>query len=426
MDKPRSILYGNVMLSLSDALDFGHHEISKHHQRTAYIAWEIARALNISHDIIKDLFVAALLHDVGALSVEEKMDVCCFNLADLESHCISGELLIKTIPQHERIADIVRFHHTECQDRDQTVDKETAQAAQILFLADFIECLIKRGKYILHQQEFIIKKIKELVPASVCSEIVEAFLSFSEREGFWLNLTSPSLYSILNKQGPLKQMVLDIDAVEIVSKFFRDAVDYKTPYTATHTAGVSACAEVLSRLHGFTDYQIQEMKIAANLHDIGKMAIPNSILEKPGRLDKNELALMVSHPYYSHYIISTIAGLEHLAQPAGNHHEKLDGTGYPFHCRGKELSLKSRIMAIADIYAAMTEDRPYRVGRTKEKILGIMGLMAASDAVDKEIVGLFGDHFDEINDYVLQMQKEARDFYEEHLRPYYRGNAPVL
>ena len=425
MGRNRSVSYSNLLLSLSDAIDLANSEISKHQQRTAYIAWETAKSARLNEELIKDLFIAALFHDVGALTVEEKTALHKFETADLEKHCIRGEILLQTIPQHERIASIVRFHHTEWQNCDEPIDKDYVTAAQILYLADYLERLIDRDICILHQKDTLIRKIKELSVDHVYPDIIDMFLSISDKEEFWLDLTSPRLYSILNNQGPLGKLIVDYDAIEILSKFCRDLIDYKSPYTATHSAGVSACAEVLSRLMGLTDQDIQEMRIAANFHDIGKTAIPNSILEKPGKLTDNEQALVACHAYYSHYIISTIGGLGHIAERAAFHHERLDGSGYPFHCYEMNMSTGARIMAVADIYTALAEDRPYRAGMPQDKMIGIMRLMAASNAIDKNIVGLLADNFKAVNEHVSQSQLDARDFYEYHLKPYYGNTAPA-
>jgi len=367
MGSNKSVGYGNLLLSLSDAIDMANTEISKHQQRTAYIAWETAKAAQLNVELIKDLFIAALFHDVGALSVEEK----------------------------------------------------TA-----LHLADYLERLIDRNVFILHQKEVLIRKIKELSVEFVYPDIIDSFLSISDKEEFWLDLTSPRLYSILNNQGPLSDLIIDYDAIEIMSKFCRDFIDYKSPYTATHSSGVSACAEILSRLMGLADQDIQEMRIAANLHDIGKTAIPNSILDKPGKLADNEHAFITGHAYYSHYIIGTIGGLGHIAEQAAFHHERLDGSGYPFHCYEMNIPTGARIMAVADIYTALTEDRPHRSGIPQTNIVGVMRLMAASNAIDKNIVELLADNFKIINEHVSQSQLNARNFYEYHLNPYYGSAVP--
>ncbi|WDU84594.1 HD-GYP domain-containing protein [Caloramator sp. Dgby_cultured_2] len=115
--------------------------------------------------------------------------------------------------------------------------------------------------------------------------------------------------------------------------------------------------------------------MAALLHDAGKLAIPNSILNKNGALDSREINIIKSHTYYTRLILSRVKGLEDITNWAANHHEKLDGSGYPLGLDKEGLSLEERIMAVCDIYEALTADRPYRKGLQKDKAISIIQSM---------------------------------------------------
>ena len=121
---------------------------------------------------------------------------------------------------------------------------------------------------------------------------------------------------------------------------------------------MAAAAKLISQLHGFTRNEVKLMEIAGNLHDIGKMAVPNRILEKPGKLDDDEMAVMKAHTYNSYEVINSIDGMQQIAEWAAFHHEKLDGSGYPFHRDRDSLNLGARIMSVADVFTALTEERP--------------------------------------------------------------------
>jgi len=155
------------------------------------------------------------------------------------------------------------------------------------------------------------------------------------------------------------------------------------------------------------------MEVAGNLHDIGKLAIPNSILDKPGKLTKKEMAVMKSHTYYTYFVINTIGGLQQIAEWAAYHHERLDGSGYLFHCMAGELSTGARILMVADIFTALTEDRPYRKGMSKEGIVQILRELSDGCFLDTRIVNLLLENFDEISSYVTEKQAAAREFYEK-------------
>jgi HD-GYP domain-containing protein (c-di-GMP phosphodiesterase class II) len=111
---------------------------------------------------------------------------------------------------------------------------------------------------------------------------------------------------------------------------------------------------------------------AALLHDIGKLRVPNSILDKPGKLDAEEWRVVQEHPRLTREILSRVGPFDQLAAIAGAHHEKLDGSGYPDRLTADRLSLEARIIAVADVYGALTEDRPYRPGMKVEQALEII------------------------------------------------------
>lgn len=123
---------------------------------------------------------------------------------------------------------------------------------------------------------------------------------------------------------------------------------------------------------GFDEETAQKMYLAGALHDIGKVAVGNEILEKPGRLTDEEFAVMKHHAAYTYQILSDIEDFNELRDWAAFHHERLDGTGYPFRKTAPELNTQERIMACVDIYQALTESRPYKPGMSHEKACAIL------------------------------------------------------
>lgn len=137
---------------------------------------------------------------------------------------------------------------------------------------------------------------------------------------------------------------------------------------------------------GFDEETAQKMYLAGALHDIGKVAIGNEILEKPGRLTDDEFATMKHHAAYTYYILSEIDDFDELRDWAAFHHERLDGSGYPFGKKASELNTQERIMACVDIYQALTEDRPYKKGMSHEKSCEILKDMADKGWLDTYVV----------------------------------------
>lgn len=412
MQRLVTVNLGNLVLSLSDAMDLASPLLSQHQQRTAFVVWQMGKAAGLSEERLERTFIAALLHDIGAFSLEEKISLRNSEVENPENHCIRGEVLLDNVPWLKDTSKIVRFHHKEWRDWSESIDNPVVLESQILCLGDYLERQINRSQYILHQHEDIISKISSRSGAYFHPHVVDLLSTVSGREEFWLDLVSPRLYSLLLNNGPFRKTEIDLSNIYSISELFRNIIDFRSRFTSTHSSGVAAAASTLSRMFGLTEMETKLMEVAGNLHDIGKLAIPNSILDKPGKLTKEEMAVMKSHTYYTYSIINTIGGIRQIAEWAAYHHEKLDGSGYPFHCKADDLSTCSRIMMVADIFTALAEDRPYRKGMSREGIIQILKQFSDREILDTKIITLLFDNYNEIYSYVAERQSIARDFYE--------------
>lgn len=173
-----------------------------------------------------------------------------------------------------------------------------------------------------------------------------------------------------------------------------------------HSAGVAASARAIASISGMTGDECKEITIAGYLHDIGKLRVPNSILDKPGKLSEEEFNIIKEHPYYTRWILKDIEGFEQIANWAGYHHEKLNGKGYPFHFGADWLDKGSRILAVADIFSAITEVRPYRTGMNREQAMSVMWSDVENGTLDRDLVQLLEDHYEEIDS---ERERESRD-----------------
>lgn len=413
MQRNITVNLGNLVLSLSDAMDLASPLLIKHQQITAFVVWAMGKAARFSSERLGKIFIAALLHDIGAFSLEEKTSLRNFEVENLEEHCIRGELLLNNIPWLKDSAKIIRYHHKGWQSWGESIENPLVLESQLLFLADYLERQIRRDYYILHQHEDIISKIKSLSGSSIHPQVVDLLITVSHSEEFWLDMASPRLYSLLLNQGPFRKIEVDFSDISIIAELFRNIIDFRSRFTSTHSSGVAASASMLARIFGLTDTEIGLMEVAGNLHDIGKLAIPNSILDKPGKLTKEEMSVMKSHTYYTYFVINSIGGLKQIAEWAAYHHEKLDGSGYPFHCTTAELSTGARILMVADIFTALAEDRPYRKGMSKDGIVQIIKQFSDRSLLDTRIVNLLFQNYKEIFSYVAEKQAAAREFYEK-------------
>ena len=134
----------------------------------------------------------------------------------------------------------------------------------------------------------------------------DIFRSIAAREDFWLDLVSPRLYSLLLHNGPCRGTELPISDLMPISEMFRNLIDFRSPFTATHSSGVAATASRIANFLGLTETEVELMEVAGNLHDLGKMVVPSSILNKPDELTADEFAVMRQHTYFTYSVLSTI------------------------------------------------------------------------------------------------------------------------
>ncbi len=411
MPKEISVNLGNMLLSLSEIIDMANPYISNHQQRTALIAMRLANTMDLSQNSLEKIFASALLHDIGAITIEEKTLLHENHEKDIFIHCNRGAALVSGLPWFDRFSFIIKNHHTNWIDINNSIDNDDVLSAQIIHVADFIERSVNRKKCILHQNDDIIKTVNKLKYIQINEKVIDHFNDLAKKEEFWLELTSNRIYSNLLHNGPFITIKVSIDEISQLADLFTRIIDFKSSFTSTHTTGVEACTEKISKIFGFSDREVKQLKIAGAFHDIGKLVIPRNILNKPATLTKKETALMRSHAYYTFIALNSIKGLQKIAVWAAYHHEKNDGSGYPFHYKEQELDSGSRIIAVADIFTALTEDRPYRKGLKKNEIYSIFKEHLDLKQQDENIVSILFDNYDEISCHVKKKQKTATKLY---------------
>lgn len=172
--------------------------------------------------------------------------------------------------------------------------------------------------------------------------------------------------------SPEAPALLRADQIDAICEAFADVVDAKSPFTFRHSIGVTETALALAQELRLAPSQQKLLQRAALLHDIGKLGISNTILDKPGRLTDQERETILAHPGMTRTILSRITGFGDLARIAGEHHERLDGSGYPHGLKGPELCLESRILALSDCFSALAEERPYRARLPLPEVMRIL------------------------------------------------------
>jgi len=283
----------------------------------------------------------------------------------------------------------------------------------MLYLADHVDRAVNKGTGILGQAKAVVEGVSQLAGKEFSPDIVQCFRELTAEESFWIYFASPRIYPILSGMGRWPRVALDLRAMEEIAKIFCRIVDFRSRFTSTHTAGVAAVARELARRMYFSGMECQLMLVAGYLHDLGKVAVPNAILNKPGKLDPDEFDVIRAHAYHTYHILSTIGGFEEIAIWAAFHHERLDGKGYPFHVKGEDIPLGSRIMCVADVFTAVTENRPYRKGTGRNETLPILQNMARSGALDDNVVGVLTENYDEIDRMRSDVQEISASEYSD-------------
>jgi len=174
---------------------------------------------------------------------------------------------------------------------------------------------------------------------------------------------------------------VDDDYLDDIAAGFAQVIDAKSPFTSGHSDRVALFADMIAEQLGFSDDRRRWLKRAALMHDIGKLGVSNQILDKPGKPDDEEWAAIKRHPALGETILQRIGAFAELARVAGAHHERLDGKGYPRGLRGDSIDLETRIVTTADIFDALTAERPYRGAMPVSKAFAIMDADAGT-AID--------------------------------------------
>ena len=204
--------------------------------------------------------------------------------------------------------------------------------------------------------------------------LVELLLTLRRDDEFWRSLGDESAIRRLGGLEPhTLQLVADDARVDRVAEAFALVIDAKSPYTYRHSTRVAELAVAAASALDFDANGLRDLRRAGLLHDIGKLAVPNSILDKPARLTDDERRRVEQHPRLSEEILSRIGRFGEIASVAGAHHEKLDGSGYWRGVAADAIPQAARVLAVADVYEALTADRPYRAAMRPEEALGILG-----------------------------------------------------
>jgi len=428
-----AIRLAEIMSALSRALDLTEGQPQGHCVRVCWIGMNIGRSLGFSQELMADLYYTLLLKDLGCSSNAAR--ICQLYLADdlrfkhdfkmvgsslsqvlgfVISHtgmqaglaerfrsvlnivrnggAISRELIETRCQRGAEIARMMHFSENVARgilDLDEHYDgggkpvglagDAISPLARIALAAQIIDVF-----YMSAGPDAAIAEVKSRRGAWFDPAMVDAFLDIAQSQLFWLELGSPDLeHTVLALEPGQSARLADEDYLDDIAAAFAQVIDAKSPYTSGHSDRVALFTDLIAEELGYDEAARRRIKRAALLHDIGKLGVSNFILDKPGKLDGDEWEAMKRHAAYSEEILKRIGAFADLARIAGAHHERLDGKGYPRGIGADDIGPETRIISTADVFDALTADRPYRAAMPLEKAFAILneGAGAAHDQI---------------------------------------------
>ena len=417
-----SVQLAELLGALSHALDMTEGQPKGHCIRSCWIGMHVGNTFGLSNRDLSDLFFTLLLKDLGCSSNAAR--ICELYLADdilfkrdfktidgtlnstlrfvfdktgLEAGLserlraivnilrnggeISRSLIETRCHRGADIASKMRFS-TEVQDGIRSLDEhwdgsgkplglertEVPVISNIALLAQVID--------IFHTESGPSAALNEARARSGSwfnPELVAAFETTQEKPMFWDVLASDQVEAkVLQMEPALQSAVVDDDYLDEIAAAFSDVVDAKSPYTADHSRRVALYSDMISEELGLSRDHRRWLRRAALLHDLGKLSVSNQILDKPDKLTNAEFEVVKLHPYHSECILKQISVFQDIAPVAGAHHERLDGKGYPCGLSGEEICLETRILSVADVFDALSAERPYRPAMPVPQAMSIL------------------------------------------------------
>ncbi|HTH45374.1 MAG TPA: HD-GYP domain-containing protein [Oxalicibacterium sp.] len=406
----QSLKLSELIGALSYALDITEGQPPGHCIRCCWIGMHIGRAAGMPEDQLWELYYTLLLKDLGCSSNAAR--ICELYLTDDLEFKRSFKTVGDSLPQvlsfvlkhtglnsglSERfrsVLTILRDGREIAQELIATRCQRGAEIARLLRFPDGVAAGIYsldehyngqgrpdglRGDAIpLYARIALLAQVIDVFhtadgPQAALAEVrlrsgrwfdpqlVQAFETVAQSSNFWDVLLCPEIdRAILALEPPTQDVPVDDDYLDDIAAAFGQVVDSKSPYTSGHSARVALYTDMIAEAMGLPPEHRRWLKRGALLHDVGKLGVSNSVLDKPDKLDRAEWEAVKLHAAYTETILSRISAFGALAKVAGAHHERLDGGGYPRGLTAADISLDTRIITTADIFDAITAERPYR------------------------------------------------------------------
>jgi putative nucleotidyltransferase with HDIG domain len=395
-----SISLSEVISALSFAIDLTDGAVHGHALRSCLLGMRIADEVQLTAEEKSSLYYALLLKDIG----NEEM---------IGLRCDRGSSIVSKLGMGPMAAEAVRSLEEHW---DGTGYPKRARGKRIPLLARVCAVAQHLDVFSIGRSPAVaVETLEQWSGTWFDPEIVQAALSLDRRSALWTHCKATDAHEMTRAAvldlDPRQKQRLDDRQIDRICEAFADVVDSKSHFTFRHSIGVAELARGIAKNLGLSADRVRLVRRAALLHDIGKLSVSNSILDKKTRLTEAEWKVVEQHPGLTRRILEQIGPFREIAIVAGEHHEKLDGSGYPNRLLAADLSMEARIIAVADVYGALSEDRPYRAGLRYEEILPIMRALAPrkldGDCVNA-LIGLIGIESDVLYEPKVQAIALAR------------------
>ncbi len=398
--------FTELLYALSFALDSIEIELTGvktlHGKRVAYLSYLMGSAYGFTGQELVEFVGCAILHDNAlaeyireefnndytvARFAENEVSAGGINTAlDTTVHCIAGERNCALLPFRTDVKNCIRYHHSTFVEKPAGMTDIEFVKSQIVRLSDYVDTIANLTSLTQSEYDPLVTYLKSLAGKEFPPFIIELFCT-SVPFAAVQEMNEKGVENLLRQKVPSEIEDFTDQEVRNIAQTFARIVDYKSSFTKNHSLGVAAIAETMASEYQYDAEHRIRFYFAAAFHDIGKLIIPNDILEKPGSLTSEEFVQMKNHAYATYQVLEKIPGLTDIAVLASRHHEKLDGSGYPFGVTGTDLTFDEKLLAVIDIYQALTEKRPYKDGMPHEKAMSILADMVEKHQLDSAIVG---------------------------------------
>lgn len=350
---------------------------------------------------IVNIAILAVFHDIGAYKTEEIDNMVEFETKSVWNHSIYGYLFIKNLSPLSNLADSILYHHLDF-NKFNLVESENKSIASIIHFADRVDIAInlKNFKFDnmfnpLKDKRFDSKDINLFIKANEKYNIIDNLKNMTYLSEI-LELMSNAEFSNSEVKQYLEMLVYSID--------------FRSNVTVAHTITTVSISMEIAKVLNLPKLDLEKIYYGSLLHDIGKIAIPIYILEKPSSLNDTEMEIMKSHIDFTENILKDYVNAD-IFKIASRHHEKIDGSGYLYGLKGDMLSVNERIVAVADIMSALSGERSYKKEFDKYQIVRILNNMSQENKICPNIVNSVVNNYDLIMSNANRNCKNILDTY---------------